>query len=349
MSEIILFVLVLIVLALVGTIVLLLRKKPVEKNEALTLLQQQMGQLSQTLDTRLAESNQTIQNQFNQSAKIISEVYEKLGQVDQATKQVIGHTEKILTLENILKNPKQRGILGEFLLENLLKNILPAGQYQKQYNLGTDEATGKELIVDAVIFADKKIIPIDSKFSLENYNRLAQEQSPERREELEKSFSQDLKNRIDETSKYVQPQKGTMDFALMFIPADGVYSDLLDGRVGGALKSSGRDLIDYAHEKRVTIVSPTTFYAILMTILQGLRGFKIEKFAQEIKEKVELLSKHLGSYEEYMKKLGNNLGTTVSAYNNAYKEFGKIDKDIAKITDGKPQADVKQLDKPLED
>jgi DNA recombination protein RmuC len=345
MPDAISYFLVALVLVLAGIVFLLWRRG---QNEALNLLQQQINHLSQTIDSRLEQSNRSLQGQFNQSAKIISEVYEKLGQVDQATKQVIGHTEKILTLENILQNPKQRGILGEFLLENLLKNILPAGQYQKQYSLGRDDA-GRELVVDAVIFADKKVIPIDSKFSLENYNRLAQEQNPTRREELEKLFLQDLKNRIEETAKYVKPESQTMDFALMFIPADGVYADLLDGRVGGALKSSSRDLLEYAHEKKVVIVSPTNFYAILMTILQGLRGFKIEKFAQEIKERVELLSRHLNGYEEYLKKLGVNLGAAVSAYNQAYKEFGKVDKDVAKITGGKSETEVKQLEKPLEE
>ncbi len=348
MQTVIFGLLIVVVLGLTTVIFLMLRKKPENRTDSLLLLQEQLNALNQTLDSKLAESNRTLQTQFNQSARIISEVYEKLGQVDQATKQVIGHTEKLETLENILKNPKQRGILGEFLLENLLQNILPANQWQKQYNLGRDENTGKDLIVDAVIFVDKnKIIPIDSKFSLENYNRLAQEQNQDKKQELEKALIQDLKNRIEETAKYIQPAKNTLNFALMFIPADGVYSDLLDNKVGGAIRANTRDLIEYAHEKRVTIVSPTTFYAFLMTILEGLRAFKIEKFAQEIKQRVELLSKHIGSYEEYLKKMGNNLGATVSAYNSAYKEFNKIDKDAAKITGGKAGAEPKLIDKPL--
>ncbi|MDP2930747.1 MAG: DNA recombination protein RmuC, partial [bacterium] len=279
---------------------------------------------------------------------ILSEVSEKLAQLDSTNRQVVNHTEKILELESIFNNPKQKGIVGEFLLENLLKNVLPPGQYLIQHKLGIDENTGKELIVDAVILVDKdKMIPIDAKFSVDNYNRIVNEKDPRQREELEKLFIQDIKNRIDETAKYVQPTKGTMDYALMFIPADRIYTDLLDNEVGGAIKSSTRNLIDYAHEKHVNIVSPTNFYVFLMTILQGLKNFRISEFAQEIKQKVEFLSKHIASYEEYMKKLGSNLGITVSAYNNAYKEFGKIDKDVAKITGGKPGADVKQLERPL--
>jgi len=332
-----LFILILVALA---TIILLLLRKPEGKSESLLLLQQEINNLNQTLDDRLEKSSR-------QSAQIIEEVTERLTRLDETNKQVVNHTEKILELENIFKNPKQKGILGEFMLESLLKNILPAGQFLTQYKLGLDEATGKELIVDAVILVDKnKMIPVDAKFSLENYNRLVAEKDPRRQEELEKLFVQDLKNRIDETAKYVQPSKGTLDYALMFIPADRIYSDLLDNEVGGSLKSNTRSLIDYGHEKRVHIVSPTTFNVFLMTILQGLRAFKISEFAQEIRQRVETLGKHLGSYQEYLKKLGNNLGSTVSAYNNAAAEFKKIDKDVARITAGQAKIEIKQIDKP---
>lgn len=313
------------------------------------LLQQQINALNQTLDNRLSESARLIQTQSNQSAQIFSQVYEKLAQLDATNQQVVGHTEKILELESIFKNPKQTGIVGEFLLTNLLKNILPPTQYLLQHKLGVDENTGKEMIVDAVILVDKnKMIPVDAKFSAANYNRIVAEKDPQQREQLEKLFVQDLKNRIDETAKYVQPTKGTMDYALMFIPSDRIYSDLLDNEIGGAIKSNTRSLIDYGHEKKVHVVSPTTFNVFLMTILQGLRAFEISKFAQEIRERMKL-RKHLNGYEEYLKKVGNNLGLTVSAYNSAYKEFGKIDKDVAKITGKSPQAEIKQLDKPLDE
>jgi DNA recombination protein RmuC len=339
-----------IILLLLGIIFFLWQKKPAEKNEALLLLQQQVNALNQTLDNRLSESARLIQTQSNQSAQIFSQVYEKLAQLDATNQQVVGHTEKILELESIFKNPKQKGIVGEFLLESLLKNILPPTQYLLQHNLGVDEATGKELIVDAVILVDKnKMIPIDAKFSADNYNRIVAEKDPQQREQFEKMFVQDLKNRIDETAKYVQPTKGTMDYALMFIPADRIYSDLLDNEIGGAIKSNTRSLIDYGHEKKVHVVSPTTFNVFLMTILQGLRAFEIGKFAQEIRQRMEFLRKHLNGYEEYLKKVGKNLDLTVSAYNSAYKEFGKIDKDVAKITGGEPQAEIKQLDGPLDE
>src|SRR4030042_2632280 len=186
--------------------------------------------------------------------------------------------------------------------------------------------------VDAVVFVKEKIIPIDSKFSLENYEKILNTSDVDLREKLESQLRNDLKTRIDETSKYIKVSENTMYFAFMFIPAEGIYYDLLINQVG-AIKVNTRDLIEYAFkEKHVIIVSPTSFFAYLQTVLQGLRALQIEESAKEIRKYVEMLQKHLMSYEEYLQKLGNNLGTTVNMYNKAYKEFGKIDKDVFKIT-----------------
>lgn len=259
---------------------------------------------------------------------------------------MINFSAQLQNLQDILKNPKQRGILGEYRLETLLRNAFATTQYKMQYNLGKDEKTGQELIVDAALFFGEKILPIDSKFSLENYNRIIEEKDAQEKERLEKQFKQDLKNRIDETSKYIQPNKGTTDYAFMFIPAEGIYSDLLETNVG-AIKINTRDLIDYAiNEKKVHIVSPTTFYVYLQSLYQGMREFRIQEETKEILVKISMLDKHLKSYEEYLRKLGNHLGTAVNSYNNAFKEYGKIDKDIAKINKTEPKVDPLILDKP---
>jgi len=264
-----------------------------------------------------------------ESTKIIKDVTEKLTRLDETNKQVIGFAEQLQSLENILTNPKHRGVLGEYYLEELLENIFTPNQYQMQYRFKDGQT------VDAVIFVkDDKIIPVDSKFSLENYNRIIEEKDPQKREQLERLFKQDLKNRIDETSKYIRPEEGTLDFAFMFIPAEAIYYDLLVNKIG-SIKSNTRDLIEYANrEKRVHVVSPTSFCAYLQTILQGLRAFRIEKSALEIRKGVEKLGRHISSYNIYMKKLGNHLGVACNTYNTACKEFKKIDKDVAKITDG---------------
>ena len=304
---------------------MLLRKKPEKKTDSLIMLQQQLNALNQVLDHKLSESTKAIQNQFGQSAKIIQDVTEKLTRLDETNKQVVSFADQLRNLQDILKNPKQRGILGEYYLETVLKNVLPPGSFQTQYSF-RDGTT-----VDAVVFIDKRIIPIDSKFSLENYNRILETASPEEKKKYERAFINDLKIRIEETSKYVKPEENTMDFAFMFIPSEAVYYDLLINKVG-AVTDDTNNLVYYAGQKKVIIVSPTSFLAYLQTVLQGLKNQKISEQAREIIKQVERLGKHLGIYSEYMIKLGDHLGTTVGSYNKASKELAKVDKDVVKIT-----------------
>lgn len=311
-----------------------------QDNSTLLMLQNQINEVTRMLDARLSESSRLMQGQSGESMKIMREVTERVTRLDETNRQVVGFAEQLKNLEDILKNPKQRGILGEYYLETLLKNVFPPGMYQMQYKFSDGE------IVDAVIFIKDKIIPIDSKFSLENYNRIREEHDPAERERLEKIFKQDLKNRIDETSKYVRPEENTMDFAFMFIPAEGIYYDLLVNQVGN-VKVNTRDLIEYAFiEKKVHIVSPTTLLSHLKMVMQGLRALQIEDSAKEIKKRVEELGKHLQSYDSYMKKMGGHLGTTVSMYNGAYKEFNKIDKDVYRITGEKIGIEPDQIEGP---
>ncbi|MFA4890059.1 MAG: DNA recombination protein RmuC [Candidatus Paceibacterota bacterium] len=337
-----------IIIAVLATVVVWLlatRKKEEEGdgNGAILMMQEQLKEIRNTLDTKMGESTKAVQHQFSESAKIIRDVTEKLTKLDETNKQVVGFADQLQNLQDILQNPKQRGVLGEYYLETVLKNVLPPGRFQMQYKFSDGE------IVDAVIFLDKdKILPIDSKFSLENYNRILGERNATERENFEKAFKQDLKNRIDETSKYIRPKEGTMDFAFMFIPSEAIYYDLLINQVG-AVKTNTRDLIEYAfQQKHVIIVSPTSFMAYLQTVLQGLRALQIEESAKEIRKRVEELGRHLGNYEQFMKKLGVNLTTTVNAYNASYKELNKIDKDVLRITGEAVGMEPMALDKPEE-
>lgn len=312
-------------------------------DKSLLMLQQQLGQVSEQLNKGMIESNKSVQEQFRASSNIIKDVTEKLSNLENTNKQVLGIADQLQGLENVLKNPKQRGILGEYYLETLLKNLFGPNDYQMQYAFKNGD------IVDAVVFIGNKILPIDSKFSLENYNKIVAEKDQTKKEQLEKLFKQDLKNRIDETAKYIKPKENTMDFAFMFIPSEGIYYDLLVNQVG-ALKVNTRDLIDYAFkEKRVIIVSPTSFAAYLQTVMQGLRALKIEESIHEIVGNVNKLSAHLGAYQAHMGKLGASLGTTVNAYNTASKEFVKIDKDITKVTGVSIDAELISLDKPSQE
>lgn len=325
---------------LIGTLVgavlvhlLAQRKKvvPTEQtdNTGLQLLLQQINELQRTVDQKLGESEKTVReslmHQSTQSARIITDITERLTRLDETNKQVIGFAEELQQLQDILKNPKQRGILGEYYLETLLKNVLPPGSYAMQY------AFPDGTIVDAAVFVKDKVIPIDSKFSLENYNRLIEATEPAFRDRLEKQFVNDLKERITETAKYIQPEHGTMDFAFMFIPHEAIYYDLLVNKVG-AIQEDTENLIQRAASKyHVIIVSPTSFLAYLQTVLQGLNALKIEAEAKEIRKRVIELSRHLSAYVEYHNKLGTQLKTVANHYNSATKELKKVDKDVVRI------------------
>ena len=332
-----------------------------EKNEKITVILERLSALSEQnrelrreVDNKLSQTHQATNQQISQtmktvegitgqSAKLISDVTEKLTKLDETNKQVINFSAQLQNLQDILKNPKQRGVLGEYFLEETLKNVLPPNSYQMQY--GFKDGT----IVDAVVFVKEKIIPIDSKFSLENYEKILNSSSSEERERLEKVFKQDLKNRIDETSKYIKPEENTMDFAFMFIPSEAIYYDLLVNKVG-AVQINTRDLIEYAfQDKKVIIVSPTSFLAYLQTVLQGLRALKIEESAKQIRTNVDKLGKHISAFEEYMKKIHGSLGITVSHFNTAYKELGKIDKDVTKITESEKTIEPLTLEKPKDE
>ncbi len=323
------------------------KEKKSENDTGLNLILAQLNELSRTVDSKLGESHKQVQESLkfhsSQSNEIIRDVTERLTRLDETNKQVISFADQLQSLENVLKNPKQRGILGEYYLETVLKNVLPPGSYQMQYPFpdGT--------IVDAVVFVKDKIIPVDSKFSLENYNKMAEENNETEKKKLETIFVNDLKNRIVETAKYIQPSKGTTDFAFMFIPHEAIYYDLLTNKVGAS--EENENLIQRAAGKyKVIITSPTSFLAYLQTVLQGLKALKIEESAKEIIKKVEDLGKHLKSFDEYHLKLGNALKTVVNHYDASGKELKKIDKDVLRIAGTSPELSTLSLEKPkLED
>lgn len=318
-----------------------LSKEQKKDDQSILMLQNQMNEVIKTLDYKLGESAQIMQRQFSESAKIIKEITRELTKVGEGQKQVMDVTKQLENLSDILKNPKQRGVLGEYYLKSVLENVLPPQTFQTQYAFKNGE------IVDAVIFVKDKMIPVDSKFSLENYNRLLETKDEAEKKRLEDSFRRDLKIRIDETSKYIKPEEGTTEFAFMFIPSEAVYYDLLINKVGSI---NTRNLIEYGTiEKKVIIVSPTSFLAYLQTVLQGLRALQIEESAKEIRKRVGELGRHLLSFETYMKKVGIHLGTTVNMYNSAYKELSKIDKDVLKISGEAINTKPLAIDKPKEE
>ena len=342
--EILIAIFLAIVIFLIIGLFFSIRREPVKKDDgSVQLLLSQINELSRNIDTKLGESqkemSQSMRYQSTETSRIIADITEKITRLDETNKQVVSFADQLKNLQDILKNPKQRGVLGEYYLETLLKNVMPPGSYQMQYPFpdGT--------IVDAAVFVKDKIIPIDSKFSLENYNRITETNDKTEKERLEKIFVNDLKNRIAETSKYIQPEQNTMDFAFMFIPHEAIYYDLLINKIG-AIQEDTENLIQRAASKyKVIIVSPTSFLAYLQTVLQGLKAMQIEESAKDIVKRVGELKTHLKTYEESHQKLGSAINTVVNHFTKSNHEFRKIDKDVMRITGETMEIETISLEK----
>lgn len=330
-----------------AVVVYMLKPKQTTDETGLKLILQQMNELSRVVDSKIGEStkqmNDSVRHQLGESANLIREVTIGLTKLDETNRQVVSFADQLQNLQDILKNPKQRGILGEYYLETLLKNVLAPSQYQMQYGFKNGE------IVDAVVFVKDKVIPVDSKFSLENYNRMIETTDKTEKERLEKLFVNDLKQRITETAKYIRPDEGTMDFAFMFIPHEAIYYDLLINKIGAVLEDTENLIQRAAGKYKVIIVSPTSFLAYLQTVLQGLKAMQIEETTKDIIKRVGEIGVHMKKYEEYHNKLGVSLGTVVNHYNSSSKEFKKIDKDVMRITGDSLDFETQLLDKPEEE
>ncbi len=343
-TALIVLVVILVIAQGIGLYLMLQKKEaPKPEGEGMLLLQQQLQALERSLNSQVSESAKAMQEnshrQFSESSRLIKEITQEVTSVKEIGRQTQSFAEQLQSLQDLLKNPKQRGILGEYYLETVLKNVMSPQDYSIQYPFKNGE------IVDAVIRINKKLVPVDSKFSLDNYNRFVSTQvGSAERAIAEKAFVNDLKLRITETAKYIRPEEDTMDFAFMFIPSEGIYYDLLTNQVGAGEEEN---LIQRAASKyKVIIVSPTSFLAYLQTVMQGLKALQIEERAEEIQKRVGELGKHISSWQEYYKKLGTTLGTTVSHYNAGYKELSKIDKDVYRITEAKIGIEPELLDKP---
>ncbi len=343
-------------LALVAYLLVRRQKIEVEQDtQGLLLLQNQLEQLTRSMDTKLSQGNeqmfQSMRAQFDQSQRLMSDITSRVSdqllevtkgvtETKESTKQVFTIAEQLSSLERVLKNQKQRGNLGEASLELVLSNVLPPGQFTPQYQFRDGEA------VDMVVRTTEGLIPVDAKFPLENYLRLIDEMDEGRKEQYRKEFRSDVKKRVDETSKYIRPEEGTMPFAFMFIPSEAIYYDLLNNDVGVGVNSRG--LIEYAYkEKHVIITSPTTFLAYLQTVLFGNQRMKIQEDSKKIIKNIGELAKHLSAYQEYHNKLGKALSVAVGHYESSGKAYKQIDKDIVKITDDGMDLKLESADRPL--
>ncbi len=319
-----------------------IRKEINENSEKSRLeIESKLKLINKEISDFQVSSKTQMQKQFTDSNKIIKDVTSELEKIKGTNEKVLSFANQMKTLEKILGNQKSRGIFGEIQLENLLSNVLPPDIFQMQYSFSDGS------MVDAIVKVNENIIPIDAKFSLDNYNKMIESSDESEIQNLEKKFKEDIKSRIDETSKYIKPQEKTLDYAFMFIPADGLYQDLLNSRVG-SLKIRSKELVSYAYQKKVMIVSPMSLFPMLQITMKALNNLKFEKSIEAVIKNVSNLSTHLKTYQLYHEKIGNTLGTVVSHYNKSSEEFKKIDKDILKISEGDFSIDYEKqlIDKP---
>ncbi len=283
---------------------------------ALAMIQKEMNALRDQLSNSLSQNTGTINQRLDNAARLYGELRSQLGQLSQANAQIQAMVKDVSSLQDILRPPKLRGGMGEVLLENLLREILPVEHYQLQHRFRTGH------IVDAVIRLKEGLVPVDAKFPLENFRRMLEAKSDEERQAARKEFARNVKKHIDDIhEKYILTEEGTFPFALMYIPAENVYYETI---IKGEEEDNDKALYAYATSKQVMPVSPNSFYAYLLTLAQGFRGMKIEERAMEIINHLNRLRQELDRFTEDFRKVGMHLA-------NAQTRFGEAEKRLTRF------------------
>lgn len=296
-------------LALAAFIVAVVLKISSQVNERL-------NQMNQSIQ----EANKIIGQNLGSATSAFGSVKEQLGRLEETNKQIIAISRDISSLQELLRAPKFRGAMGETLLENLLSQVLPKEHYHTQYRFKSTDC------VDAVICLGERLVPVDAKFSLENFQKMQDSPDEQTKDSFRKKFIQDVKNRINEiAAKYILPAENTYDFALMYIPAENVYYEVI-------IKE---DIFSYSMQKKVIPVSPNTFYAYLQVICMGLRGLKVEENAKMILKSLGALAIETDKFKEDFDTLGNHLSNAGTKYADAQKRLDKVNQRITDIRDTK--------------
>lgn len=305
------------------------------------LINQQLGQITtqinqqlQNVTSQLTDTTGQIGKRLDNAAGVISDVKKEIGGLAQASKQIFDVGKDISKLSEILKAPKARGLLGEFSLENLLAQILPQDFYELQYSF-------KNSRVDAVVKLGPKLVPIDAKFSYENFKRIVESASDDERKRARKEFLKNVRKHIDDiTSKYILPDEGTYDFAIMYIPAENVYYEVI-------MKDDPDEesISQYALDRKVITVSPNSLYAYLQAIVLGLRGLKIEQSAEQILVTLQKLTIDFDSFKDEFDTLGKHISNARTKYEDAEKKLVKFDSKLSSVESMTPEEELKKLEK----
>jgi DNA recombination protein RmuC len=321
--------LVLLAAGLAAAAVRVLRVLRAELNSLRSESARQLADRNADVDRRLEAMTATMDRRLETATKTSSAIHHQLGQLGQANAEILARANDLKKLEQALRPPKARGGFGELLLGNLLRDRLPPDAYQLQYGFNTGER------VDAVIKVER-LVPIDAKFPLDNFERLADAENDDERALYEKAFSRDLKTHVDAIAgKYIRPDEGTYDFALMYLPSESVYYELVCGKTGA--------LLQYAHEKRVFPVSPTTFTSQLQVIVLGLKGMQIEQRAHEVMAYVTQLQGDFDRFRDDFQVVGKHIGNAQSKFAEAEKRLDRFDTKLERAAETDPvEASVAQ-------
>lgn len=311
----------------------------------LVQLQREFQDLRSTMSDQVLSLSQQMNHQLDQNTRFIMEsdksyretigqVEHRLGKLQQAAQSMMEMGKEISSLEHLLKAPKWKGGAGEFLLSELLKQVLPREHYVLQYPFRNGTR------VDAVISLKDGKIPVDAKFPYESFKRILNAANPEAEKQFRKSFIQEVKKHVDSIAeKYISPEEGTFDFALMYIPSENIYYEII-------LKEEGdtESLSAYALKKKIIPVSPNSFYAYLQVIVLGLRGMKIEQSALMILESLRQIESDFAKGYNEIEKMGSHLSNASSAYEKVLKRFEKMQYKIAVLSGGKESAELPEME-----
>jgi DNA recombination protein RmuC len=280
----------------------------------------ELNERNADVDRRLADMTETVDRRLASSSQTASKIHERLGEVTTVMAEVNARAKELGRLEQALRPPKARGGFGELLLENLLRDRLPPDAYEVQYTFPGGER------VDAVIRAGGRLLPVDAKFPLDNFERMVNASGDAEQQLHEKAFARDVKIHIDAiASKYIRPDHGTFDLAFMYIPAEAIHYELVSGKTGA--------LLGYAHEKRVFPVSATTFAAYLQMIVLGLKGMQIEQRAEEVMRYCAALQQDFGKFREDFDLVGRHLANAQGKYASAEKRLDRVEAKLEQASD----------------
>ena len=297
-------------------------------NTALSLMQQQIGQLTREVNQQLQSMSSQFQKTTGDIGHALGDVQSHLGKVEVTTKEVLDKAKNIATLEDLLRAPKFRGGMGEFFLGDLLAQILPPEFFSLQHRFKSGEK------VDAAIRIGSSLVPVDAKFPLENFKKYIQEADEKTRDSLRKRFAADVKKHIDEVAtKYILPDEGTYEFAMLYIPAENIYYETI---IKDESFGEERSLLTYALKRKVIPVSPNSFYAYLQVIIMGLRGLQIEQKAQDIYQSLTRLQGDLGRFQNDFQALGTHLVNAKTRYDDGEKRLLKFSDRLDNVCEGRP-------------